>query len=559
MLVDLTPEALQERLRAGQGLPAGPRRGRAAELLPRSTTSRRCASSRCARSPRTSRRGGTRTVLDPLSQQAVAERILALVDAGAALAADPAPRLALGAAARRRDRRALGAPARAQSSARRRRSQLAALRRLASILGAHFLEEEGDDLVDDRAAGRRASAARPTSSSARPTSRGGARSCAARSSRSSSASCPAIDIRVVADRALRGGGRRDDGLARSRVAAVALGLVARRGRDPPAPAARRPARPRRPRSSCRSPAARSTRRCSTAAIRIARAEDATLVPAYLIVVPLELRRGRSDAARRSTVAMPLLEAVEHAALRAGVPVDARIESGRTPIHALQRLWDASTSTASSSRPRPAARPGSRPKDLTWMLTHAPSRDADPAARPRSQRLPRGRFLGRTRSQTAVHRSHQEKGVDAKWQGSNPLGAQVRRGKPGTGAALVVVLLRKFRLPQAGARRRRAILSRRAARRRARAGGSCPSPSAAARGRTRARAGTRTPRGACGRSASSSSASPSGGARVPGDHERLDDLSAQLVGDADDRGRDHRRMPQQALLDLERGRSGSRPR
>ena len=39
------------------------------------------------------------------------------------------------------------------------------------------------------------------------------------------------------------------------------------------------------------------------------------------------------------VAMPLLEAVEHAALRAGVPVDARVESGRTPIHALQRLWE----------------------------------------------------------------------------------------------------------------------------------------------------------------------------------------------------------------------------
>ena len=37
--------------------------------------------------------------------------------------------------------------------------------------------------------------------------------------------------------------------------------------------------------------------------------------------------------------MPLLEAVERAALRAGVPVDARIEKGRTPTHALRRLWD----------------------------------------------------------------------------------------------------------------------------------------------------------------------------------------------------------------------------
>ena len=108
-----------------------------------------------------------------------------------------------------------------------------------------------------------------------------------------------------------------------------------------------------------------------AAIRIARAEDAKLVPAYLIVVPLEQPE---DAAMQQqvTVAMPLLEAIEHAALRAGVPVDARIESGRTPIHALKRLWD----VESFDRivvPAPVGRsPGFTPKDLTWMLTHAPS-------------------------------------------------------------------------------------------------------------------------------------------------------------------------------------------
>ena len=37
--------------------------------------------------------------------------------------------------------------------------------------------------------------------------------------------------------------------------------------------------------------------------------------------------------------MPLLEAVEQAALRARVPVDARIEKGRSLTHALRRLWD----------------------------------------------------------------------------------------------------------------------------------------------------------------------------------------------------------------------------
>jgi hypothetical protein len=108
-----------------------------------------------------------------------------------------------------------------------------------------------------------------------------------------------------------------------------------------------------------------------AGIRIARAEEATLVPAYLIVVPLE-RPEDAPMQHEVTTAMPLLEAVEHAALRAGVPVDARIESGRTPVHALQRLWE-SEHFDRIVVPAPAGRRrGFTPKDLTWMLTHAPS-------------------------------------------------------------------------------------------------------------------------------------------------------------------------------------------
>jgi hypothetical protein len=109
----------------------------------------------------------------------------------------------------------------------------------------------------------------------------------------------------------------------------------------------------------------------SAAIRIARAEEATLVPAYLIVIPLELAE---DAPMQGQVAaaMPLLEAVEHAALRSGVPVDARIESGRTPIHALQRLWSAERFDRIVVPAPIGRRPGFAAKDLTWMLTHAPS-------------------------------------------------------------------------------------------------------------------------------------------------------------------------------------------
>ena len=78
-----------------------------------------------------------------------------------------------------------------------------------------------------------------------------------------------------------------------------------------------------------------------AALRIAQAEEATLVPAYILVVPRRYSE-ESPLTDEVSVAMPLLEAVERAALRAGVPVDARIEKGRTLTHALRRLWDVET-------------------------------------------------------------------------------------------------------------------------------------------------------------------------------------------------------------------------
>jgi hypothetical protein len=107
-----------------------------------------------------------------------------------------------------------------------------------------------------------------------------------------------------------------------------------------------------------------------AAIRIAKAEDAVLVPAYLLIVPLGLPE---DSPLRSEVevAMPLLEAVEHAALREGVPVDARIEKGRSLTHALQRLWDVESFDRVLAPAPTDGRIGFTPKDLMWILAHAP--------------------------------------------------------------------------------------------------------------------------------------------------------------------------------------------
>jgi hypothetical protein len=107
-----------------------------------------------------------------------------------------------------------------------------------------------------------------------------------------------------------------------------------------------------------------------AAIRIAKAEDAVLVPAYLLIVPLSLPE---DSALKNEVgiAMPLLEAVEHAALRRGVPVDARIEKGRSLTHALQRLWEVESFDRVLAPAPTNGRVGFTPKDLMWILAHAP--------------------------------------------------------------------------------------------------------------------------------------------------------------------------------------------
>ncbi len=108
-----------------------------------------------------------------------------------------------------------------------------------------------------------------------------------------------------------------------------------------------------------------------AAIRIAHAEEAILVPAFLVVVPLEFDV-EAALARKAEEAMPLLEAVENAAARAGVPVDARIERGRTPIDALGRLWEVETFDRILVPALAPGHPGFSGKDVAWMLAHAPS-------------------------------------------------------------------------------------------------------------------------------------------------------------------------------------------
>ena len=109
-----------------------------------------------------------------------------------------------------------------------------------------------------------------------------------------------------------------------------------------------------------------------ASLRIAKAENAVLVPAYLLIVPLGLPED-SPLTAEVEMALPLLEAVEHAALKEGVPVDARIEKGRSLTHALQRLWE--VEDFDRVVVPAAANGGFTPKDLMWILAHAPGETA----------------------------------------------------------------------------------------------------------------------------------------------------------------------------------------
>jgi len=200
VLVDLTPEALQERLRAGKVYPK--ERAEAALLNFFRTENLSALRELALREVADDVEARRQTVvLDPLSQQAVNERVLVLVT--------PEPRSQRLLRRAWRSAQRLGSEVDAlwvrkpgQKLSDEEATSLAALRRLAVILGAHFLEEEGDDLVQ---AVREVARERgttyvlvgtPDESRRREVLRGSLVSALVRE-------LPGIDIRVVANRADR--------------------------------------------------------------------------------------------------------------------------------------------------------------------------------------------------------------------------------------------------------------------------------------------------------------------------------------------------------------------
>lgn len=108
-----------------------------------------------------------------------------------------------------------------------------------------------------------------------------------------------------------------------------------------------------------------------AALRLARAEGATLVPVYLAQVPLHLPLD-TPLPRQGDRALTLLEAVEQRAHRCDVPVEARIERGRDARHALREMleherYDRIVLAAATN----GGHDGFTPDQTAWLLNHAP--------------------------------------------------------------------------------------------------------------------------------------------------------------------------------------------
>jgi nucleotide-binding universal stress UspA family protein len=111
-------------------------------------------------------------------------------------------------------------------------------------------------------------------------------------------------------------------------------------------------------------------RALDAALRIARFEDATFVAVYLMPVPMALSLD-APMPRACDAAFELQEAIEQRARAAGIPVDARIATGRTVRHALRQLLAEERYDRLVVAAKTAHTDGLSAADVAWLLEHAP--------------------------------------------------------------------------------------------------------------------------------------------------------------------------------------------
>lgn len=107
-----------------------------------------------------------------------------------------------------------------------------------------------------------------------------------------------------------------------------------------------------------------------ATLRLARAQDAVLIPAYLAIVPKTLSI-EAPLGGECEGALALLELIEQRAAKAGVSVDSRIERGRTARHALESLIDQERFDTVVLAAATSSSDGFSAADVAWALESAP--------------------------------------------------------------------------------------------------------------------------------------------------------------------------------------------
>lgn len=114
-----------------------------------------------------------------------------------------------------------------------------------------------------------------------------------------------------------------------------------------------------------------SRRSLEAAVRIARAEHATLMPTFLARVPRHLPLD-APLPQQCERCMPLLEAIEQRALAQGVAVDSRVSRGRTYRDALRHQLALEHVDRVIVSATTDERTGLNGADLRWLLQEVPA-------------------------------------------------------------------------------------------------------------------------------------------------------------------------------------------
>ena len=114
-----------------------------------------------------------------------------------------------------------------------------------------------------------------------------------------------------------------------------------------------------------------SQRAFDAAVRLAKAENATIMPAFLARVPRNLPL-EAPLPAACAVGMPLLDAIEQGASSQGVQVDARVARGRTYRDALHHLVEQERFDRIIISATDSPRHGLTAADLEWLLERVPA-------------------------------------------------------------------------------------------------------------------------------------------------------------------------------------------